>query len=179
MRWILASIEKLWDRALCVAGAVVFSQIPEFFQQYLQRLGGHLDEARRQLDLFTQVAARSGWTLDQLIADAGSQTDPAMGRLGHLVADTRARVDVLSSTEGALRGASLWSRPFVFVRHLDPAIARATLSVFRPAVPTTMEGLVYAGVGMALFLLIYHAGIRYPVQRAVAARRARKGGAVS
>lgn len=179
MRWILATVERLLDRALCVAGAVVFSQIPEFFQQYLQRLGGHLAEARRQLDLFTQVAARSGWTLDQLIADAGSQTDPAMGRLGHLVADTQTRVDTLNSAEGALRNASLWSRPFVFARHLDPAIARATLSVFRPAVPTTAEGLVYAGVGMALFLLIYHAGVRYPVQRAVAARRTRKGQPVS
>jgi hypothetical protein len=34
--------ETLLDRVLCVAGAITLSQAPEFFQQYLQRLGGHL-----------------------------------------------------------------------------------------------------------------------------------------
>ena len=36
---VLGTGEKLLDRALCVAGAVIFSQAPEFMQQYLQRLG--------------------------------------------------------------------------------------------------------------------------------------------
>ena len=61
MRWtwplrpFLSAGEKLFDRALCVVGAILFSQLPEFFQQYLQRLGGHLDEARRQLEQFRQL----------------------------------------------------------------------------------------------------------------------------
>ena len=36
-RRLLESLDSLIDRALCVAGAVLFSQAPEFFQQYLQR----------------------------------------------------------------------------------------------------------------------------------------------
>jgi hypothetical protein len=84
-------------------------------------------------------------------------------------------VEVLGSAEGALRGASLWSRPFAFARNLDPSIARETLSVFRPAVPTTAEGLIYSGVGMVFFLLIYHAGVKYPARKAWAARRAKRG----
>ena len=58
--------ETLLDRVLCVLGAVGVSQAPEFFQQYLQRLGGHLDEARRQLASFEAVAKQSGITLQQL-----------------------------------------------------------------------------------------------------------------
>ena len=37
---LLGAGDGLLDRALCVAGTVLFSQIPEFMQQYLQRLGG-------------------------------------------------------------------------------------------------------------------------------------------
>jgi hypothetical protein len=179
MRWtwplrpFLSAGEKLIDRALCVTGAVLFSQLPEFFQQYLQRLGGHLDEARRQLEQFRLTAAQSGMTLDRLIADAGSQQDPALARLGQVMADTSHRVDELAAAESALHGSSAWSRPFVFFRHLDPAIARATWAVFRPAVPTTLEGLAYAGLGLVVMLALYHGLVRGPAQRAWRARAAR------
>ncbi|TAG29309.1 MAG: DUF2937 family protein, partial [Verrucomicrobia bacterium] len=65
--------ESLLDRALCVAGAVGFSQAPEFFQQYLQRLGGHLDEARLVLARFQGVASESGLTLRELIETTTAQ----------------------------------------------------------------------------------------------------------
>ena len=172
MRWtwplrpFLSAGEKLFDRALCVTGAVLFSQLPEFFQQYLQRLGWHLDEARRQLEQFRQAAAHSGLTLDQLVADVRARNDPALAGLGSVIVDTSRRVDTLAAAESALRGAHLWSRPFVFLRHFDPAIAHATWAVFRPAVPTTFEGLAYAALGMAVMLALYHGAVRGPVGRA-------------
>jgi hypothetical protein len=172
MRWtwplrpFLSAGEKLLDRALCVAGALLFSQVPEFFQQYLQRLGGHLDEARRQLEQYRQAAAQSGLTLDRLVADTQGRGDPALARLGAVVAGAARRVDALAASESALRGANLWSRPFIFLRHFDPAIARATLAVFRPAVPATFEGLAYALVGMAAMLTLYHGLVRGPALRA-------------
>jgi hypothetical protein len=172
MRWtrplrpFLSAGEKFLDRVLGVVGAVLFSQLPEFFQQYLQRLGGHLDEARRQLEQFRQTAAASGLTLEQLVAQTRAQADPAVARLGQVMADTSARVGNLAASESALRGASAWSRPFVFLRHLDPAIAHATWAVFRPAVPTTLEGLAYALVGVAVMLALYHGAVRGPLARA-------------
>ncbi len=42
----------------CCAVAAVFCQGPEFFQQYLQRLGGHLDEAKRLERQLPKVAER-------------------------------------------------------------------------------------------------------------------------
>ena len=75
------------------------------------------------------------------------------------------RVDTLETAQSAIQHASLWTRPFVFLRHLDPAIARATWGIFQPAVPTTLEGLVYALLGMLVLLGVYHFGIKYPVVR--------------
>jgi hypothetical protein len=174
VRAVLSAAEGLLDRILCVAGAVIFSQVPEFMQQYLQRLGGHLDEARRQLQQFQDVAARSGLTLDQLIAQTNAGSDPAVSKLGGVMSATVTRVNELAAAQSALEHATLWDRPFVFLHQVDPAIARATWAIFRPAVPTTPEGLVYALVGILVLLATYHGGVKYPIARARARRAAEK-----
>jgi hypothetical protein len=174
-RAVLGAGDGLLDRALCVIGAVAFSQVPEFMQQYIQRLGGHLDEARRHLQQFQETAAQSGLTLDRLIAQTGASPDPAVAKLGGVMTEAVTRVDTLTSAQVALQDASLWSRPFVFLQHLDLAIARGTWAIFKPAVPTTTEGLVYAGIGMLILLGTYHLGVKYPISRARARRAARVG----
>ncbi|HXA80859.1 MAG TPA: DUF2937 family protein [Opitutaceae bacterium] len=172
VRTLLGAVEGLVDRALCVIGAVIFSQMPEFMQQYLQRLGGHLDEARRQLQQFQQTAAQSGLTLDHLIAQTSTDANPAVAKLGGVMTATVARVDALQTAQAAIQHASLWNRPFVFLRYLDPAIAHATWTIFKPAVPTTIEGFVYALTGMLVLIGTYHLGVKYPIRRVARRRRA-------
>jgi len=174
IRSVFAAGEGLFDRLLCALGAATFSQVPEFMQQYLQRLGGHLDEARRQLEELQAAAARSGLTLEQLTAHTAAAGDPAVARLGAVLKEASTRVEDLAAAEGAIRHASILARPFVFLGHLDPAISRATWGVFKPALPTTLEGLVYSLVGIVVFLGVYHFGVRRPVGRAWKARAARK-----
>lgn len=154
------------DRLLCVFGAALFSQLPEFIQQYLQRLGGHLDEARRQLEQFQNVAAQTHETLSQLIANSLGSSEPAVTQLGRVIQETVRRVHDLASAQAAIQNASLFMRPVEFFRHLDFSIASATWSIFKPAVPTTLEGLVYAAFGVVFILALYHGGVRYPVRRA-------------
>lgn len=171
---IYSAGEGLIDRLLCVVGAVLFSQIPEFIQQYLQRLGGHLDEARRQLGHFQEIATKAGLTLDGLMARSQGSPEPTVIQLGRLIRDTASRVDALAAAEAGIRSASLFSRPLVFLRHLDLSIARATWAIFKPAVPTTVEGLVYAGLGVLLMLAFYYGGVKYPVRRAWRRRTERR-----
>ncbi len=160
LRPLATAAGRILDRALCVAGALLGSQLPEFMQQYLQRLGGHLDEARRQLEIFQRVARQAGMTLVQFTDRLSANADPAMARMGGVVRDAAARVDELAGAETALRQASLWTRPFVFLRHLDAGIAHNTWSAFRPAVPTTVEGLVYATAGLLIVMALYHGCLR-------------------
>lgn len=148
--------DNLVDRILCVVGAVLFSQGPEFMQQYLQRLGGHLDEARRQLSGFQRTAQQAGMSLEQFISQTASNQDTAVARLSGVMTDAVDRVSTLQSAHDALLQAALWERPVVFLRHLDVAIARATGAVYKPAVPTTVEGLAYALAGMLIALAVYH-----------------------
>ncbi len=159
-RSFLTVFDGLIDRILCVLGAVLFSQGPEFMQQYLQRLGGHLDEASRQLATFTSAATEAGLTLDQFVARTATNSDTSVARLGRVMSEAADRVDALYSAHEALLHSALWERPFVFLRHLDLEIARATSAVYQPAVPTTAEGLIYALAGMLVFLAIYHLGVK-------------------
>jgi hypothetical protein len=162
---ILHASDTFIDRVLCVVGAILFSQAPEFMQQYLQRLGGHLDEARRQLAHFQQVATQAGITLERLIVQTTANSEPTVAKLGGVMRETAARVDTLAATQDALQHASLFTRPFVFLRHLDPGIAHGTWSIFKPAVPTTVEGLFYAIAGMLVLLTVYHLAVRRPLAR--------------
>lgn len=51
-------LRPLWNGFWGAAGAAAGSQVPEFLQQYAQRLGGHLDEARRLLDTMPALRLR-------------------------------------------------------------------------------------------------------------------------
>lgn len=164
-RTLLGAGDGLLDRALCVVGAVLFSQVPEFMQQYLQRLGGHLDEARRQLQQFQDTAAQSGLTLERFIAQTAANAEPAVAKLGGVMTGTVVRVEELTAAQAALQNATLWSRPFVFLARLDLPIARATWGIFKPAVPTTLEGMIYALAGMLVLLAVYNLGIKHACRR--------------
>lgn len=157
-RSVLGVFDGLVDRALCVLGALLFSQAPEFMQQYLQRLGGHLHEAQGQLISFQEAAAHAGQPLDRFIIQTRTNPNPGISRLGEVMDDSVNRTAALATAYAALLTASTWQRPFVFLRHLDRAVARGTWSVYRPAVPVTVESLVYSVAGMLCFLLLYHAG---------------------
>ncbi len=160
---LFRSGERLLDRVVCVLGAVFFAQAPEFFQQYLQRLGGHLDEARRQLLQFENVAVQSGISLDQLAAQTRASSEITVARLGGVIQATIDRVESLAQAQTALMDASVWSRPFVFLRTMDTDIARATAHLFKPAVPTTAEGLAYALVGLIVALGLFQGLVRFPL----------------
>ncbi|MBS0630600.1 MAG: DUF2937 family protein [Verrucomicrobia bacterium] len=164
-RKLLRAGDSFTDRVLCVVGAVLFSQAPEFMQQYLQRLGGHLDEARRQLAAFQHIAEKAGISLDRFITQTSANAEPTVAKLGGVMRETADRVTDLAAAQEAIQHASLWTRPFVFLRHLDLGIAQGTWSAYQPGVPTTFEGLVYALLGMGVLLVIYHFSVRRPIRR--------------
>lgn len=49
-------ITTLFDRILFTVSFILGVQAPEFMQQYIQRLSGHLDEAKHQLQQFQLIA---------------------------------------------------------------------------------------------------------------------------
>ncbi len=159
-----AAVEGFLDRLVCVFGAVFAAQAPEFFQQYLQRLGGHLAEVRRQLAAFESAAQAAGKSWPEFVADTTANADPGLAQLGHAMAATADRAEHLAGAHTAMLEASVWTRPWAFLAHFDAEIAQATAAVYKPAVPTTLESAVYAAVGLALAFAAWHFAIRLPLR---------------
>ncbi len=139
--WVARKLDSLGGAVVAAIGGAGASQWREFLQQYLQRLGGHLDEARHNAEHLTGLHDLAEGDEKQIV--------------GNMLASSEQRVDVLAGAIDSITTAEPWMQPVAFARQLDPLIARATLDMFQPAVPLDMVSLIWAGVGMLLSLMVY------------------------
>lgn len=140
VRWLFRKLDSLVGAAFAGTWGAVVSQFQAFVHQYLQRLGGHIDEAKRNYALI-------------LDSDRYRQMDTASRDI--IADDARARVDELQSAFDAVTGADLLTRPYEFLVNVDSAIAERTLENFKPAVPVDLESLIYAGAGLVLGFVFF------------------------
>lgn len=162
MRTIFKWLDGLLDRILCVTGAAVFSQFPEFIQQYLQRLGGHADEAQRQAGLIKESAQVTGKTVNEYIAQFVMNADPAHVLQGEIMRETIQRAAELNDALRAIQDSSVYTRLFVFLSKMDVTIAKGTLDNYRPAIPLSLENVVYAIIGILIVMTFYHLALKWP-----------------
>ncbi|WGW02265.1 DUF2937 family protein [Tropicibacter oceani] len=137
-------------RALALAGGVTgaagLSQFPEFSQQYMQRLGGAVDELSRQVTRYERDAETVGVTLDELIDQLGQEGALSLRQAQNMRADI-ARRDQLAGDLATLEGAGPFMRAKLATHLGDRDIAKRALENFKPAAPLTFEGAVFAGTG--------------------------------
>ena len=151
-------IGRLLNGLAATLGAAGFAQFPAFFQQYLQRLGGMLDQARLDVARLLKDAQSQGQTLEAYLAElratgshaAAGTADRELARL-----DT---VNLLETAYNALTLSDPLERPLNFVRYFDAQIAGETMGAFQPAVPVTSEALIYGAVGMIIGLFLLAGG---------------------
>ena len=137
-------------RALMLAagltGAAASSQFPEYSQQYMQRLGGAVDELARQIQRHERDAETVGLDLPGLLAGLEAEGPLAGKQASNIRADIDRHARLSADLE-ALEGAGPFTR-LKLVSHLrDSAIARRALAAYRPAMPASFEGAVFAGTG--------------------------------
>lgn len=126
---------------------IALSQFPEFSKQYEQRLGGAVDELRTISDNFDAAAARAGLDRNQALATFSASNSPFLASQGSDTAATLVRYDRLKAYLATLENAGFVSRLVDFAQYYDPEIGARTLSVYKPAIPVTADGFIYAGAG--------------------------------
>ncbi|HZD25839.1 MAG TPA: DUF2937 family protein [Alphaproteobacteria bacterium] len=156
VRWVGRKVDSLIAAMFAAALGVAASQVLAFVQQYLQRLGGHLDEASRTL-----LKVQTGEAFPTLGPEARRQVADELLQ----------RVHALDAADQAIRHAGPLGRPVAFVMHLDPEIARSTLDAFEPALPLDAASLAYAAAGLFIGWLAWEL-VKAPV--AWATRPARR-----
>jgi hypothetical protein len=147
MRWL--------DRLSTIAGALILSQLPQYLQQYTQRLGGHADETRLQVEQLHALAAHSGKSLAQYIHKFMVNNDLDFARHGEWMQQLVDRHARLSMAWESMLNATPLTRLYAYLAHLQSDVAKATLAFFQPALPLTVEAGVYALIGAALGFMTF------------------------
>lgn len=153
--WVLRTFDRLIGTVIAALTGLTASQTQAFIAAYLQRLGGHLDEARRSL-----ARLQSG--------DLLPGTDPASQ--DRMAGAFSRRVEELSTAYHAVADADAFRRPFEFARHVDRDIAEAAFAAFTPALPLDTASAVYVLVGIVLGWLCYEL-IKLPFRLMLRPRR--------
>jgi hypothetical protein len=135
-------------------GGTATSQLPEFSQQYRQRLGGAIDALEEVLADFNRDALRHGLTPAEAIARQKASEDPFVRSRGDSMLNAEIRLSRLKLQQAELETAGPFERLVVFARGFDPQLAKATASDYEPAVPVTTAGFASAGIGALAGLLV-------------------------
>jgi hypothetical protein len=144
--------------------AVVASQLPEYAQQYRQRLGGAIDELNALIARFDAEAAQSGMNEEQGIAHLQQSEDRFVQERGDQMRDAIMRRDRLARQSGDFANAGPVGRMLVLAEDFDPTVAARAYQAYEPAVPTTSEGLIAALVGFIFGGGLIHL-IAWPLRR--------------
>jgi hypothetical protein len=148
-------------RAFAALGALILglalSQFPEYAQQYAQRLGGAVDELRVITSDFDAAASGAGLTRVEALDRYAHSPDTFLAGRGTSMTDTFARYAQLSAALQEIRGADALQRLQLLPVYFDSDVGRRTLDDFKPAVPVTAEGFLYAAAGLVLGYLLFSA----------------------
>jgi hypothetical protein len=148
-------MDGLVDRIVSLAGAIGLAQFPQFFAQYLQRLGGHLEEARLTIARYQAAAETLDLSLEEYLAEHFASGNEVFVSSGQVIAGILERLIRLEEAFFALEEAGGFTRLWLFLLKADPLIAKETWRYFRPGLPTTGEGLLYGLTGLLLAWGLY------------------------
>ena len=167
-------IGRILAVAIGLFSGLTASQMPEFAQQYRQRLGGAIDELRRVVTRFDETARGEGLTREAAIRKLTSADDPLVRRQGESQDEIADRLVRLEAQRRAFVEAGPFARLLIFIRDADAGLARATYLDYEPAWPATQEGVATGGAGFVagwgLLLFLSRIGRRLtPRRRQVAA----------
>src|SRR5437762_10501929 len=90
---------------LGIFGALVASQLPEFTQQYRQRLGGAIDELDRVVARFDADAAVNTLTRNDALARLAQSSDDLVRRRAADLSDNIERLEALKAQRQAMSEA--------------------------------------------------------------------------
>jgi len=146
----------LLDRIVLIVAAVSGGLLPGFIQQYRQRLGGRLDQARLDLAAWQKIADQLfQGDLNQLIRYHAASPDPAFRAEAGVIQQLIATVQHLQEAVAALHGSLLRQVSYLSV-HLDASLARATWAGWTPTLSLSLEGLAFAALFALVVWLLFH-----------------------
>ena len=148
-------ISTLFDRILFTLSFILGVQAPEFMQQYIQRLSGHLDEASHQLKQFQTIAdMQFNGDLNLMVERYQDNTDTAIVQTGGVIGAMNERVTGFQFQLSQLENPDYTTQLYNFFCQIDLVMARATLNDFQLAIPIEIGALLTGAIFAITVLLL-------------------------
>lgn len=147
-------LKRLFVFLVVLCSALLSSQAPEFAQQYRQRLGGAIDELRSVVDNFDQDAKQQGLSRHQALQELITAQQAFFQSRGASMQNTIDRFTDLTGQQQRFNSLNPALRPTALLTKFDKTILQGTWQDYQPALPLSLFGAIWAGIGGGLGWII-------------------------
>lgn len=141
-----------------ISGAVsgiCSAQFPQYLIHYIQRLGGHVDEAKLNVDKYEQAAENVGKTLEEYISLHINNPEPTFQETGKVIQSVVDRHGDLSSCLESVTSGNAVSDALGYIWNHHPEIAEKTYENFEWSFSFDAQTVGYGLVGLVLGYGLY------------------------
>lgn len=147
-------INTLIDRCLFTLMFIAGVQFPEFINQYIQRLSGHLEESKTQLLQFQSLAEQHfDGKLSLLVKQYKTNSDPVIVDSATVIEQLVERTVYLENHLALINTSDYVDQVYYFLTHLDSQIFIKTTEFYTLAIPLSVSALSTGFIIASLFVL--------------------------
>ena len=170
-------------RRLALFFALLFglamTQLPEYVEQYRQRLGGAIDELAMIVARFDSDSQQLGLTQQGGIDRLEANKDSFVRQRGTQMTEVVSRLQRLTETQKQMQGDGPVGRLSTLATHYDPMVASRAYQSFQPAIPVSAEAIILGVLGFVFGgSLIHFAGRPFRAKQGKRPRHAMENRAV-
>lgn len=151
---------SLAERILVFFTALFLCQAPQYMNLYLNVLAGSKATYEKSVKEIGEKAGELGMSTKEFIDDLVKSQSQAAKKSGELHQNQISGLEKAKLAFEAIKNASVFSRPFAFLKHVDWSLAKNVQ--FQPVFPFTLEAFGYAIIGIILGMLLYRAIMFFP-----------------
>jgi len=151
---------SLAERIVVFFAALLMCQAPQYMNLYLNVLAGAKATYEKSVAEIGEKAKELEMTTKEFIDDLAKSNSQAAKKSGELHVSQIQGLEKTKLAFDAIKNASAFSRPFVFLKHVDWGLAKNVQ--FQPVFPLTFEAFIYVIVGIILGMLLYKAIMFFP-----------------
>lgn len=156
-------LKNLIDKIFFAAGVILFLQLPQFIDQYTQRIGGYADSQKNQIADYQQLAnLHFNGDLQAYIERLRQNSDPAIAASAEQIDNFTHHHQGIIRELQVYENKQLWYTIPYFISHFRVNLVKGTAANFTPGLPINLWSWLYGLIGGILFSLIYNGILKIP-----------------
>ncbi|WP_353519002.1 DUF2937 family protein [Thalassotalea sp. SU-HH00458] len=152
---MITFLNTLVDRCMFTLTFILGVQLPEFINQYIQRLSGHLEESKQQLSSYQALAEQYfNGEISLLIKQYKENSEPMIVDSAKVIEQLLQRTEYLANHLSSLNTNDYFQQLTQFALNFDPQLLKKTAEFYQLAIPLTINALSTGAVIAFLFVLV-------------------------